>query len=124
MSDAVDTAIDLFKTLVWDNLIKAALADLFASVPLLGWGPIGYVITALVIRFSDKLYAGVKLFIEVKEIVFKNESLKNEYGRRSVELKIVAHDYGILSPEFEKAHEKNRNAMADFVRFDVARRAG
>jgi hypothetical protein len=108
---------DLFKALIWDNLVKAAVGRLFAAVPILAWGPIGYVITWVATHFADKLYDSVKMAIALEAIAIRNEAHRRAYDRASVALKIIAQDKGINSPEFREARDANKRALAEFVRF-------
>ena len=117
----LDGIFDIFKELVWDNLVKATLAEIFVAVPLLGWGPIGYVITALVTKYSDKLYNGINKVVDLKVIALKDEELKKEYDSANIKLKIIANSYGINSSEFEVARVANKKYLSQFVRFDRAR---
>lgn len=112
---------DLFRDLVWHAIVKAALGRLFLLVPLLGWGPIGYIITYFAMKYADQLYEGVRLLIEVEVIVFRNKEFEKAYDDASVKLHIIAKDKGIDSPEFRSAREENRKRLSDLARFNVAR---
>jgi|WetSurMetagenome_2_1015567.scaffolds.fasta_scaffold559515_2 hypothetical protein len=117
----LDGIFDIFKELVWDNLVKATLTEIFVAVPLLGWGPIGFVITSLAVKYSDKLYNGINKVVDVKAIALKDEILKREYDSASIKLKIIANSYGINSSEFEVSRVAHKNYLSQFVRFDRAR---
>lgn len=108
---------DIFKSLVWDTLVKAALSQLFLAVPLLGWGPIGYVVSWLAVYFTDKLYAVVKTAVDLEVITLRNEEHKKEYAGAAVRLKLIAKSKGVDSPEFMKAREEQKLALSRFVRF-------
>ncbi len=110
---------DLFKDLVWDNLVKAAMTKMFVAVPFLAWGPIGGIIEHLFIKFAGKLYDVLKLELDVKSMVFKNKRLEKEFNRASVKLKIIARDKGINSEEFKKQRDLHKKQLADFVRFNI-----
>ncbi|WP_374029782.1 hypothetical protein [Bdellovibrio bacteriovorus] len=123
MTQASDLALDLFKDLVWDSLISAALKQLFAAFPMLGFGPIGLFVTWVVTNFADKLYDRAKEYIALETIAFKNKQLEKEYNRESVKLKIIARGSGIDSEEFKQGRENAKKTMSNVVRFDVARSA-
>jgi hypothetical protein len=108
---------DLFKDLVWDSLVKAALAELFLIAPWLAWGPVGFVVSFIAQHFSDQLYKTLSLAVQMEAIVIKNEEHKRAFDRASVKLKVMAKEKGIDSPEFEKLREEQKQALADFVRF-------
>lgn len=108
---------DLFKDLVWDNLVKAALGRLFAAFPLLGWGPIGFVIGWVATRLAEELYKVTEEFIDLKLIVLRKQSHRQAFDHAGVVLKIVALDKGIDSPEFKNEREKHKLALSKFGRF-------
>ncbi len=117
----MNLAEEIFKHLIWDNVVKAVLARLFALIPLLGWGPIGYVVTFFVTKYSDLLYEAVKMFFAIEKIYLTNESLQRNFDNSSVKLKIFARDYGIESKEFLEERENEKRLFSTFIKFDVAR---
>lgn len=125
MGVAQDTApaFDAFKMLVWDTVVQGALASLFAAVPILAWPPIAAFITWIVSQFSGYLYAGIKLFIVVELIVFRNKQLQDQYAASSISLQDVAYSDGIESDRFKKARDDNKKALAPFLKYDRARTA-
>jgi hypothetical protein len=108
---------DIFKELVWDVLVKAAIGQLFAALPFLAWGPIGIVVSWALTLFANKLYEGVKEFVNLQAIVLRNEAHQRAYDRASVSLKIIAQQKGIESPEFKNAREDHKKKLSEFVRF-------
>lgn len=110
-----------FKSLVWDQLVKLALSRLFAAVPLLGWGPIGWVVSWAVNWVATKIFDAVKLFIELEAIVFRNKQAQKEFETASIKLRLIAMGSGEGSPEFLAAREEHKSALSKFVRFDSAR---
>lgn len=109
----------LFKSLVWDTLVKVALQQLFLAVPLLGWGPIGYVVSWVVVKLTDKLYDVTKTAVDLEVIVLRNEEHRREYAVAAVKLKLIAKSKGVDSPEFKNAREEHQQALSRFVRFAV-----
>ena len=107
----------LFKSLVWDNLIKAAIKKVFMAVPFLAMGPLGKITVYLLTKFADKLYDVLHEQIDLQVIVFKNYRLRKEFDRASVKLKIIAKSKGIESNEFKDARELHKKRLSDFVRF-------
>jgi len=108
---------DIFKQLVWDALVKAALQQLFLAVPLLGWGPIGYVVSWIAVYFTDKLYAVIKLVVDLEVIVLRNEIHKKEFAGAAVRLKLIAKAKGVDSEEFKKARDEQKEALSRFIQF-------
>lgn len=117
----VDPFLDAFHAIVWNNLIRAGLAALFAQVPFLGLPIISNIVTWIVMKFSDYLYAGFQMFVDIQYIRFKNQQLQTEYDKSSVALQVIAYDHGIDSKEFEDARQGFEKDLSKFGRYDVAR---
>ena len=114
--------MDLFKILVWDSLIKAALASLFVALPFLNFWPVSWLINYVVITYSDILYAGLKEFIKIEAIALRNENIERQYNISSSTLKILGTRFGIESQEFTDARAKNVDTMDNLVKFEFARK--
>lgn len=110
---------NLFKSLVWDNLVKAAIKKIFVAAPFLAWGPLGIVAKYVIGKIADKLYEALKEAIDMQRIAFRNKDLRKGYERASVTLRIIAQDRGIDSDEFKKAREEHKKNLAAFVRFST-----
>lgn len=108
---------DIFKDLVWDALVKAALGMLFRAVPWLAWGPLGVFVGWVVGLAAGYLYDAVKMAIDLQVIAFKNEAHRKAFDDAGVKLKIIAKDKGIDSPEFKEARELHKKRLAEFVHF-------
>ena len=108
---------DLFRSLVWDNLVKAAIKRIFMAVPFLTMGPLGSVTTFIITKITDKLYVVLKESVDLQVIVFKNKKLGKEFGRASVKLKIIANERGVDSNEFKEQREIHKKRLANFVHF-------
>ena len=113
---------DLFKTLVWDVLVRAGLAALFTALPFLNFWPISWLITMVVNKYSDILYASVKEFVKIEFIALRNENFEKQYNISSSTLKIIAIKYGIASEEYVNARIKNVDTMDNVVKYEFARR--
>lgn len=112
---------DVFKELVWDGFVRASIASLFAAVPFLTWGPLGFLITTVVMLFTDRLYAAVKMTVDLEVIVFKNKQFESAFDNAAIKLKVVAVDYGGDSSQYKAARIEHQKALSQFVRFGVAR---
>lgn len=108
---------DVFKELIWSAIKKAALAALFKAVPWLAWGPLGVAVGFVVGLAADYLYDAIKMTIDLKMIVFKNDQLRRAYDDASAKLAIIAHGKGIDSPEFKSAREEHKKKLSEFVKF-------
>jgi hypothetical protein len=107
----------IFKDLIWDNLIRAGKAALFSAAPWMSVWPLGPMINLLIDMFTDKLYEGLRLAIDLEAIVFVNEAHRRAYDKAAVTLKILAQEKGIDSPEFKNAKEYAKADLSKFVRF-------
>lgn len=108
---------DLFKSLVWDLILKAVIDAICAAVPLLAFPPVKWILSFLITKFTDQFYEAVKLQIDMQSIIIKNAEHLSAYNKASATLKIIAHDKGIDSEEFKNARENAKLALSKFVRF-------
>lgn len=112
--------MDLFKSLVWDTAVKALLNQvLFKAVPWLGWGPLGFIVTQIVVLITDRLYVVLKLAIDFQVIAFKNKELEREFSDEMVKLNLLANEVDVESEEFKNARAAAQDRLVQFVRFDV-----
>ena len=113
--------MDSFKEILWDSLVKAAIARLFIVAPFLGYGPIGVLVSYIITKYSDIFYAVLKLSLNLEQIAVNNEELRIAYNDAAVKLHIIAKDKGIDSSEFKEFRNESKKALSAFVRFDIAR---
>ena len=113
--------MNLFKELVWDSIVEAVLGRLFTMVPLLGWGPIGYVISYFAVKYSDLLFEGITLFVDVTLIRIRNKEFQKAYDRASIRLMSLADDFGVDHEEFRKARDEDKRALRYLAQFNIAR---
>jgi hypothetical protein len=114
---ALAQAQSLFKNLVWDNIVNSVLASLFVAAPWMKVWPIGPIVTALVKKLTDKVYAGISLFIDLQAIVLVNQAARAEYEREVTRLRIIAIDHGPDHPAFKEARDAAKASLAKFVSF-------
>lgn len=115
--------MDLFKDLVWDTLIKAAIQRLFVALPFLGWGPIGWFVTFIITKFTDEFYAEVQMWVNIELIEFRNQEFQKSWTVANIKLKLIARDGGIDSEEFKNEREIHKQELSNLVRFNPARAA-
>jgi len=108
--------MDNFKDLVWDNLVRAALNELYVAFPVLAIPPFSWVVEFIVDQLSSKLYIVAKEIWEVNDLILKNEQSSKAYERADVALKIIAKSKGIESQEFKDAREAKIIEMRNHVR--------
>lgn len=113
----MDALSKIFKGLIWDLLISALLKKIFAALPILGWGPIGWLVTFIVGKLADALFEVLAEFVNFQVIVLRKEALAKEYAVQSYNLKQLADSKGIDSDEFKAQREKAKAALAQFVKF-------
>jgi len=108
---------DLFKQLVWDNIVEAVVARIFLSIPALGWGPLGVIVSFVVSLIATKLYEVLKLSINLQMIVFQNAAHLKAYVEASSKLREIAQSKGIDSAEFRSARNEDKKRLSEFVQF-------
>jgi len=113
---------DLFKDLVFDKLIDLALNKLFASIPALGWGPIGWLVSYAVKKFATILYEEMGMHLAIQNIAFRNTVFEKEFRDASVRLKLVSR-LGVDSEEYKEALREAQNSMDNVIKFEPARSA-
>ena len=114
--------MDPFKTLVWDNLIRAALGKLIAAFPVFGFPVIGWFVKFIAVKLTDLLYGTMKEWIDFKKIAITNLNLEHEYDRAAMKLRLMRAQRGPDSPEYIAAVKEEEDAFSNLVKFAVARR--
>jgi hypothetical protein len=109
----------LFKSLVWSNLVEFSIKKLFLAVPWLGWGPIGWITSTIIRMFAEALFEAVHEQIDLQIITFRKISLRREFDRAALLLKIMERDHGKDSSEFKEQYENTHEDFANFVEFRV-----
>lgn len=110
-----DKALDLFKGLVFDQLVKLAIQRILGMAAWLSWGPIAFIITRVVVFVADKLYEGVKDYVNIEYIMLRNETYHKQFIQAQYVLKGVASEKGVDSEEFRKARDEHKKALSKFV---------
>lgn len=111
---------DLFKDLVWDTIIRAALARLFAAIPFLGWGPIGLIVSWLVTKYAGMLYDQLHEAVDFQLIVFRKEKLRDQWATEVLSLKEIAiNGAGVDSDDFKKQKELAKKTLSEFIAFNL-----
>ena len=102
--------MDFFKDLVWDTVLEALL-----NAVLPGW--LSAILGPVFRGFADKLYASLRLIVDMENIRIKNNELRLEYNAASVQLKLIAESSGPDSEAFKNARLKNKQALKALVNF-------
>lgn len=116
-----DKVLDVFKELVFDQLVKNIIAKIVGLAPFLAWGPIAFIVTKVVTYLAGMVYDELKDAVNMKYIMLKNERYHAEFVAANGELRDIAKTKGIDSPEFKEAREKRKKTLADLARYDATR---
>lgn len=107
-----------FKSLVWDTLLTASIADLKANVPAFNLWPLSVLTDKTAALLSNYLFDKIRLVVDVADMNMVNEAHETAYQQASIKLMIIAHDKGINSNEFIQAREDAKKALSTFVHFN------
>lgn len=103
-----------------EALLEVGMTALFTAVPILNAWPLRPIIRGIVGIVARKIFAVLRLMLDLRFIRFVNEQHQYVFEREVLKLKLMAHAHGISSPEFKKQYEEAHNAFADFVRYNGA----
>lgn len=95
------------------------LEMLLKKFVFLAWGPIPAILTWFITKYSDELYAAVRMFIVVEAIAFRNKELHRKYNEASYRLKEAAEIFGIESAKFREVRDEDKKALSAFVRISA-----
>ncbi len=111
----VDLAENIYKNLVWDNILLAAETLLYGYVPFLNVPPLNWIINTCLQKFWDQLFKIQKLLIDVSVIKFKDAIHQNAFDQASLKLKIVSVEGGFGSAEYQEALKNEKAAFSKFI---------
>lgn len=117
VNDTLTHAEQIFKDLVWNALVKAALARAILYAPFLGWPVIGPIVSIVVGIFADKLFKELQLGLDLTYIKFQDEEAEKAFHLSSMKLSVEAAAHGVDSPQYKEANEKLKADFAKFVSF-------
>lgn len=110
---------DVFKELVFDIIAREVIKKLIASIPLLAFGPIGYVVTELLLKFAKMFYDTQKELITFYKFQFVNELNQKAFDREFQKLKAVNNDPLSTPDQKRQALETAKTHMAFLVRHSI-----
>lgn len=113
---------DPFKDLIWDNVVRAALAALMAAIPFLALPGLSLLVTLVVTTFANLVYDSIRELIDLRTISLKNEEHRREFDKAAIALRLLEKDFGPDSAEYKAARERHREALAQFVRWRTSAR--
>lgn len=118
---SIDFGASMFKSLVWDNALEAALTVLFAEAPALNIPIVRSIVRGIARMISDSFFSLLKEFVDMAAIPIMNAELKSKFDGKYSQLRFVLIKNGMDSPEFKAAHEEAHDAFADFFRNNATR---
>lgn len=111
---------DAVERLGYELRVRLFLPALYSAVPFLGAWPFKQLIEYVVNRFSDEIFAAVRLWTDLKVIKLVNDRHQATFERDVLVLRVLGKSHGIDSPEFRKQYEEAHDAFAAFVKFNGA----
>ena len=102
----------IFKDLVWDRAVEAAVSALFSWVPFL----VPFM-TALIKKFTDKLFEFLRLWLDLSIIGPREEKKRAEYARSQLELQLIIDQKGQDSDAYRLARDRAKERLALHSRY-------
>jgi len=112
-----DKGLDLFKTLVFDQIVNTLTSAIIGLAPWLSLPFFSFIVRKTVKWISEKLYEQLSQFINFEVILLRNAEYHREYISACIALNGIAKTLGIDSPEFKVARNEHKKALAKFVRY-------
>ena len=97
---------DVVAEIVFKPLIEKALLKFFVAFPALGFGPIGWFIKWVALKYATILVELLGQTLNMKLILFQNKELQAVYAGSQFELKSLAETHGENSEEFKNAKQR------------------
>lgn len=116
-------AESFFKDSAWDTLVDLALGLLFAEFSFLNIWLVRDGVRWLITRYSDKLFMLFTDFINVAYVVLKNKGLQEKFIEFNLNLKGIAKNKGVTSPEYKEARRVHQQEFAKKIRSNLVPRA-
>ena len=110
------TAIEnIFKSLIWDNVVSLFLTYAFAEVPILNLPILHGLTVYFVTLITDGIFMIGRYVTDMTSIKIVEPILLSKYETESIRLGIIAHNSGIDSDEFKKEREIEKQKFHDFI---------
>jgi len=109
---------DIFKSLVFDVIVKEVIRRLFLAVPILGFGPLGILTTELITRFAKMFYDYQKELITFYKFEFISETNQKAFDKELENLKKLEQE-NASEEEKQKALDLAKRRMAFLVRYSL-----
>lgn len=117
VNPTMDLATSIFKSLVWDNLVKAGIAALFVYMPWLNNWFTGPIVKFIINKFAESMFTASSLFVDMTTIKILNVEHQKAVDQASEQLLILAKDKGITSDAFKAEQVKQATALSNLTVF-------
>lgn len=117
--DKIDVGSKIFKDLVFDVMIKNAIAYVIAFFKLTPAGWAAGLLAKIVFYYTDKAFPYLVKYIKVADIKFENEIHQRSYEKAAYKLKVIAIEKGIDSKEFNDERKIAHDKQAALVIFNI-----
>lgn len=107
--------MDLYKDLIFDTIMEAAVKKLIVRFPAFGMFPLNLFLSWFASHLAEAFYVVMKSL----NVTFENARLRQEFDNSSVALKIIATEKGIESDEFKEARQKHKQKLSEFARLTI-----
>lgn len=111
-------AEQVFKTLIWDPMIKAGevwIAGAEATLPILDLPVIQGLEDDVLGIITDAIFSKLVLFIDITTIKLVNAELQSKWSTASESLAIIAQEQGATSDAYKKALAESAADFAAWV---------
>lgn len=112
-----DKTLDAFKSLIFDGLLEQAIASIIAIAPWLSFPPLAFTIGVTVRFVGNKIYEILRDVVNFEVVMLRNDLLHREFVKAVRDVRVVILAKGIDSPEFRKARDAHKAALAKLVRY-------
>lgn len=114
--------LDLFKELVWENIIFVAIELFIAKNPWLNVWPFRQILMWIGQGINEGLatvFQKLKVWADIQALILRKIELEKDFDRAAVTLKIVAQGAGIDSEEFKEARNVHKEKLNKAVRIKL-----
>lgn len=115
-----DSALDTFKELVFDALVRLLISRIIALAGWLSFGPVSFIISQVVTYVANQLYELLRDQINFQYIMLRNDKFHAEYVKASLELQAAFDKLGKDSKEYRELRDAHKKALSEFVRYHDA----
>lgn len=112
-----DNALDTFKELVFDAIVRMLISRIISLAGWLSFGPVSFIVSQVVFYISNQLYALLREQINFQFIMLRNDKFHAEYVKASLDLQAAFDKFGGESKEFQELRDAHKKSLSDFIRY-------